>query len=96
MDDLADCDRLRLDEPVHHAVQGGGIEWIDGLELDSKPAQQLGSRGRANPLIERLVVVRKHLVPLKQLGVIQDVAGDLDPIARGLDDVGEPVEIGWP
>ena len=90
MNKLTDRDALGLDERVHRAVQGVGIERFGGAQSVAETAQQRLDPFLAHPLVECLPIVRDLGVRLKELRVAEDVTGDLDPIAGRFDDLAYP------
>ena len=86
MDDLTDANAFRVHELVHRAVEGLGVEGPRGRQSVAKTAEPGLDTVLPQPLIERLLIVRDHIVRLEELGIAENVTGDLDSVAGRLDD----------
>src|SRR4051812_25113377 len=85
VDDVGQLDALLLHEGPDPLLQAGRVERLLRLQHLQAALQQLAGAGRlADALVERLVVDLHRLVGPEEVRVVEDVAGDLDPLARRL------------
>ena len=77
---------------MHVPVETRRVEPItrDAFKLVAEAAQERLDAGLADPLGERLFIVREVAVCMKELRVAQNVAGHLDALTRRLHDLPDP------
>ena len=87
MDDLADLDAFRGGEIVHQLFEGRRVERLGGGQPVAEFRQQRHRAGCAEVLLHGFLVVNQFFVRLDEIGKRQDIAGDLDAIAGGGNDL---------